>query len=166
MSFLAVMALLAVLPSQADQKTGFSGTETFTGQFIDFGKVTCPGHEPGQWPPTPCPPGSRIQLRGLVRVWSDSMTDPRASGTNTTTENWSFDENLVGPMWGTFRLDVSPDSFWEGIWTGEWKTTSGKTRVVGHGGGALEGLQIRYECDYPSGAGGTCTGQILDFKSK
>ena len=94
---LLTMAFLTGASVQAAEKTPFTGMETFTGIFIDFGKAICPGHEPnGQFPP--CPPGSRTHLRGLVRVWQDTMTDSRASGSNVVTENWNFDENFVGPM--------------------------------------------------------------------
>jgi hypothetical protein len=69
-------------------------------------------------------------------------------------------------MWGTFRLIVNSEAFWEGSWTGNWDGVGGKMYMVGHGGGTLEGLQIREECEYPSMPTGTCIGQILDPKSK
>ncbi len=158
-------AFLANFSGQAAEKTPFNGTETFTGSFLDFGKAICPGSEPsGQFPP--CPAGSRTHIRGLIRVYQDDMTDARASGTNVVTENWNLNENFIGPMWGTYRLLVGPDAFWEGTWTGKWFGTSGRASMRGHGGGTLEGLEIRVECDYLNGLSGPCVGEILDPAGK
>ncbi len=152
-------------PTLAASVTEFTGTESFTGIFVDLGRAICPGHSPtGTWPP--CPAGSRTHLRGLVRIWEDAFTDPRVCGTNVTTESWNVDATLTGPIWGTFRLVVSPEEVWEGTWTGLWHATTGSAQFVGHGaGGRLEDLQLRYECNYtagPAGVSGLCSGEILD----
>jgi hypothetical protein len=146
--------------------TQFTATETFTGIFVDFGKAVCPGQEPlAAFPP--CPQGSRTQLRGMMRIYQDTSTDPLATGTNIVTENWNFDEYFVGPMWGTFRMTVTPGEVWEGTWTGNWQSSSGRIRMVGHGsGGRLEGSQIAYECEYSSGAGGPCVGRIINSSQR
>ena len=161
-----VIALLPAISGRAAEKATFTGTETFTGVFVEPGEMTCPGHESILFPPSFCPPGTRIKLRGLIRQYFEDHSDWRATGINTVTENWNFDENVVGPMWGTFRLDVDSHSYWEGTWTGEWNGVVGTMKMVGHGGGDFEGLQIRSVCDYPSMPTGTCTGEILDPHEK
>jgi hypothetical protein len=56
------------------------------------------------------------QMRGVVARTTDTMNDPRVTGTGTVNgENDSY--GSVGPQWGTYRLE-NAEGAWEGNWTG------------------------------------------------
>jgi len=108
-----------------------TGTETIT--------VTTGGTE--EWV------GKVEQIRGRVFASTDTMNDPRVTGTGIvqfsgdlhgTQTNGNFEGSVVAE-WGTYRLE-NAEGAWEGKWTGaNWN--SGPTNVTSWliGSGAYEG---------------------------
>ena len=83
--------------------------------------------------------GDTTQLRGFVEQSTDTMNDPRVSGTGTL--RLSIDtHDQVGTEWGTYRL-VNADGAWEGPLAGAAWSGGDASAVTGYlvGSGANAG---------------------------
>jgi hypothetical protein len=80
------------------------------------------------------------QMRGLTATATDTMDDPRVSGTGAIVGNWDGYGD-VGTQWGTYRLE-NADGAWEGTWRGVIWNRGGVTEHTMWltGSGAYEGL--------------------------
>jgi hypothetical protein len=141
---IALLATYGTAVAQATQ-TEIVGTSTTIG-VIDPGVLT------------PLP-GGNVKIRGMILVFQEEASDPRASGINTVVMNANWDSNWTGPMQGTWHV-VNEYGTWEGTWTGTSIAGGSSIRGVAHGTGELEGLKYSIHCDYV-GDVGACSGQIL-----
>ena len=91
------------------------------------------------WGPITTVDGIR-QMRGLTATSTDTMDDPRVSGTGAIVGNYD-DYGDVGTQWGTYRLK-NADGAWEGTWRGViWSRGGGTEHTMWlTGSGAYEGL--------------------------
>lgn len=143
----------------AAEKIEISATEAFdpfgmvgdpVGYFVTMPTVKCPGHEPTGDPMQPCPPGSRIHLRGTVLVSRVESADELMGGWMTVEMNSNMDANATGPVWGTFSTVIDGGGTWEGTWQGlreyedgVWTAT---LHVSGKGyGGLVDGMKLMAE---------------------
>ena len=80
------------------------------------------------------------QMRGLTATATDTMDDPRVSGTGAIVGNWDGYGD-VGTQWGTYRLE-NANGAWEGTWRGViWNRGGGTEHTMWlTGSGAYEGL--------------------------
>jgi hypothetical protein len=103
-------------------------------------------------------PSGNIHLRDMVNVYAETndLQDPRAIGLNHVVVNANWDENWLGPMWGTFMLETD-GGVWEGTWAGQMTEEGGWYNASGNGQGMYEGMKIWIDV-----APGSCRGRILD----
>ncbi len=83
--------------------------------------------------------GDVVRMRGVAASTVDTMNDPRVTGRGTIRgANDSY--GVVGPQWGTYRLE-NADGAWEGTWTGALWNTGNASQVTAWlvGSGAYEG---------------------------
>jgi hypothetical protein len=80
------------------------------------------------------------QMRGLTATSTDTMDDPRVSGSGAIVGNYDVYGD-VGTQWGTYRLE-NADGAWEGTWRGAiWSRGGGTEHTMWlTGSGAYEGL--------------------------
>ncbi len=172
-----VILLSAGLMSGQAIFTPFTGQQVTNTVFVKLPTITCPSGEPaGPYPPyPPCSPGSRVNVRDLVFSFNVQSTDPRFTGKfvnvfNGNTDGWTLGPPAgpgSGPIWGTLRLEVSPDEVWEGIWTGKRKVTAtgaiSTIHAIAHGtGGRIEGLQAEFDILALHTSPQQYTGRILE----
>lgn len=157
----ALMCLLPIFAAAQAPTFQLSSTEVFDpydlfgygslGRTINPGTLTCPGAQPTGNPMQPCPPGSRIHLRGVSGVSMMSGEDPLLEGSFHWEMNANFDATGAGHAWGRFRLELeNDDGVWEGSWTSKrskvenMNVWSGCGRFVGRGtSGIVDGMQLR-----------------------
>jgi len=160
--FLAA-ALLGLWPALAAAQavtTQVTGAEVFdpmnflgagpVGTFTNPGVMTCPGAEPTGNPMQPCPPDSRIQLRGVTGISRMASTSPQLAGSFSWEMNANWDADGTGPAWGTFRLELDEGGVWEGSWTNRRSKLDGMAVWVGHArfvgrgtSGSVQGMQLQ-----------------------
>jgi hypothetical protein len=89
--------------------------------------------------------GGVTKLRGVVATTTDTMDDPRVTGTGTVHRN-ADSQGGVGPQWGTYRLEVAGGT-WEGACTGAlWSGGAvSDTACWLVGSGAFEGYTYYYQ---------------------
>lgn len=156
----AVIWVIPVVASAQAFKTA-TATEVFdpmnifgngpVGEIVAPGTVTCPGAQPTGNPMQPCPPGSRIKLRGFTsraRFVSDS---PLLAGWLQAEVNANFDDAGAGRAWGTFRLELDAGGVCEGSYTNDrikvegLNVWIGRALWVGRGtSGTVDGLHLRF----------------------
>ena len=155
-------ALLCLLPTFAAAQavnTQFIATDVFdpwgildndpVGAFINPGTLTCPGGQPTGNPMQPCPPDSRIRVRGsswMSRVTSSGVL---LTGWFYNDGNANYDSNATGQVWGTFRIELDAGGVWEGSWTGKRSKVGDvwmmRVRGVGRGsGGSVDGMHLQF----------------------
>jgi hypothetical protein len=80
------------------------------------------------------------QMRGLTATTTDTMDDPRVSGTGAIVGNLDSYGDVM-TQWGTYRLE-NADGAWEGTWRGVLWNRGGVTEHTMWltGSGAYEGL--------------------------
>ncbi len=119
------------------------------GQILDPGTLVCVAHTPTGDPMQPCPPGSRILMRGFrmqTRVDSES---PSLAGWMTVSVGANLAPDYTGPAWGTFSIQLDAGGAMEGAWTGMRRKAGesvwiAELHVIGHGaGGQVEGMQAK-----------------------
>ena len=119
------------------------------GTYITPGTITCPGAEPTGNPMQPCPPGSRMNFRGVS--WESRIVSSSAllTGSFLNEGSSNFDADAAGQVWGTFRIALDAGGVWEGTTTatrskvGEAWVVS--VRGVGQGsGGAVDGMHLSF----------------------
>ncbi len=160
--FLSALLLLApVLVAAQSVTTKAAATEVFdplnvfgngaVGTFLNFGEVTCPGTQPTGNPMQPCPPGSRIEIRGTAlksRLVSD---DANLTGWLMLQGSANMTPDGTGQFWGKFRLELDAGGTWEGSWTSKRTQVEsyawvGRIQGVGQGtAGCVEGMQLRFK---------------------
>lgn len=133
--------------------------QEITFNVIDPGTATCIGGIATGDPYYPCIDSRRIRLAHQVvqaRLLSDpepvGPAVPLLSGVNTMTIDCSLDGNLKGACWGTFEWAVDDTASWAGVLSGtfDFATITLDFQLVGRGfGGAVDGLQLHYDCFYP-----------------
>ncbi len=163
-SIFLTAALVLLLPAFAAAQaitTQLTATEVFdpmnifgsgsVGAYTNPGTVTCPGAELTGNPMQPCPPGSRIHLRGISGKSRTISQSPMFCGWMYFEMNVNFDAAGAGRAWGTFRLELDAGGVWEGNWTedrnrvGNLNVWAGRGRFIGHGtSGSVEGMQLRF----------------------
>jgi hypothetical protein len=89
--------------------------------------------------------GAVVQVRGRVVSSTDTMSDPRVTGTGTIHAN-ADSYGSVATQWGVYRLENAGGA-WEGTWTGALWDDQGITDVTGWlvGSGAYEGLTYHFQ---------------------
>jgi hypothetical protein len=89
--------------------------------------------------------GAVVQVRGRVAGSTDTMSDPRVTGTGTIHAN-ADSYGSVASQWGVYRLENAGGA-WEGTWTGALWDDQVITDVTGWlvGSGAYEGLTYRFQ---------------------
>ncbi len=121
------------------------------GQFLDPGRIMCPGQTPTGDPAQPCPEGSRMvarNVRALNRIESD---DPAMAGWMTLELNANADSNFAGPAWGKLSIQLDAGGVWEGTWNGIRERAAGEPplwtvdiHLILHGlGGEIDGMQAK-----------------------
>ncbi len=177
------LLLLAIVLLSVSPMSGQAIFTDFTGQtvtktvFLNYGTFFCPGGEPtGPFPPyAPCSPGSRVNFRGVVFQHSETASDSRMIGTmqivfNGNTDGWTLGPPVgpgSGPVWGTWRMEVTEGGVWEGTYTGDRKVTPAgvvsSMKFVGEGtGGRIEGAKVQFEVYAPHNKPSTFEGRILE----
>lgn len=142
---LLVLVSLIVVPmrnvtAQGNQ-TSFSGTKWIT--YLVPGTYTYPG--------------GNIHLRGQYMKFRIASEETRVAGVEAIVANANWDAEGTGPVWGSFTLEVAPESYWEGIFQGKMTPDGLFLHQVGVGKGDLKGLTMRAEI-YLDGS--TLTGTI------
>lgn len=152
-----------LLPGMAAVKTQTTYTDLFNpfgapnplvpnpvGQFLDPGKVICPGHALTTDPTQPCPEGSRIAGRGVLAKTRVESEDPAMAGWMTVELNANLAPDYAGPVWGKLSIQLDAGGAWEGTWNGIRERVPGQSiwtvdlRMVLHGtGGEIDGLQAK-----------------------
>lgn len=149
--FLTILIILAVtlaaisFPAQAsttDNIINCTGTETMIA-FLS----------PGEWKTV----GNHTRVRGMMMQYLEEATCPQAAGVNTVVLNANWDQNMVGPIWGTHHSETSygGGGAWEGKWHGKTNpngstTYNGVTRGVS---GSVEGMIMWFKAYAPPGGG-------------
>jgi hypothetical protein len=159
--FLAA-ALVWMLPAFAAAQavtTGLTATEIFdplnlmgngsVGAFTNPGTLSCPGAQPTGNPMQPCPPGSRMNVRGSSWVSRVTSSNVLLTGWFYSDGNANYDSNATGQLWGTFRIELDAGGAWEGNWTGDRSKVGEvwlmRVRGVGRGsGGMVDGVHLRF----------------------
>ncbi len=121
------------------------------GQFLDPGKIACPGHMLTADPTQPCPQGSMMVARGLRTLNRMESEDPAMVGWMTLELNANADPNFAGPAWGKLSIQLDSGGAWEGTWNGIREFVPGNPPVwtvdihlVLHGlGGDVDGMQAK-----------------------
>ena len=159
----AAAVLLAPLAAAQDQvaKLG-SATTIYKGVVgvLPGGGVTCVGGELNQkapWPP--CTPATTTtRIRGLLTQEEQNRPDAPWSGSRTNVLNANLDKDGRGPVWGTWRMEVTDRTkgapwgcgpmaltcAFEGTYTGQLLGFGqpGELHVIGYGvQGAVEGIK-------------------------
>jgi hypothetical protein len=104
-------------------------------------------------------PNGRIHLRDIVNAYDETndLLDPRATGTNYVVVNANWDENWLGPMWGTFTFETDEGGVWEGTWLGQMTEEGSAYHASGNGHGIYDGMKIWIDV-----APESCHGRIMD----
>jgi hypothetical protein len=185
--FTAIVAFIAVFPSQAAEKTYVTANDVFdpygifsqdpVGSFT-VGDVKCMGHP--EFNSLPCPPGSpALQSEWLVVAQMISIDDPRVQGKEIFEANINTSADGETTGWGNWWLILPSDDggmSHPGYWKGSYvesghpvsvieNITEGKVEFHGHG--SVEGLLLRLEFTTHSYFGGAAftsaySGYILD----
>jgi hypothetical protein len=132
---IALVLCLMIAPLTVSAKTAVKhcyGTETMI-RMID----------PGAW----TFPDRNIHVRGMTSEYIEQISCPENSGTNTVVMNANWDENYVGPIWGTSEL-VTPyegGGVWKVAWSGKINPDGTFSyKGVGKGvSGSVSGLHIK-----------------------
>jgi hypothetical protein len=112
-----------------------------------------------------------LHIRGAKQENTIECDDPRVAGESIVVVNANLEFNggvWVGPMWGTYQIEVDDGGFkgfWDGTWTGTlYADGSMSTRAHADGSGDLEGLKIFVTTERagPYDACGEFTGYILN----
>jgi len=116
-------------------------------------------------PGTSTPHDGKLHVQGLVRQCTDWASIPQGIGSGQVEINgiWDPNDNLSGPMWGTYHF-TNDTGGWLTRWTGE--TTSEGYRYIrahGRGIGGYEGMQAWWWMSTdPNDPSYPCVGRILD----
>jgi hypothetical protein len=157
-------ALMWLVPAFAVAQAGatrVTATEVFdplnvlgngaVGAITAPGTVTCPGEQPTGDPAQPCPPGSRVRLRGFSGKSRIVSQSPLLSGWMSWEVNANFDGSAAGPAWGTWRLELDAGGVWEGSYSDarskveDMNVWVGRARFVGRGtSGSVNGMHLRF----------------------
>ena len=157
----ALVLLLPVLAAAQAVTTQLTATEVFdpmnlfgsgsVGAYTNPGMLTCPGAEPTGNPVQPCPPGSRIHLRGVSGKSKMISQSAMFGGWMYFEMNVNLDAAGAGRAWGEFRLELDAGGVWEGSWTDDRNRVddlnvwAGRGLFIGHGtSGSVEGMQLRF----------------------
>ncbi len=119
------------------------------GTFINSGTLNCPGARPTGNPMQPCPPGSRMNVRGASWESRVVSSSPLLTGWFYNDGNAGYDANATGQVWGTFRIELDAGGVWEGSWTGNRSRVGDvwvmRVRGVGRGsGGSVHGMHLQF----------------------
>jgi len=161
----AVVTLLPLFAAGQALTTQVTATEFFdplnllssgsVGAFINAGTLTCPGTQPTADPMQPCPPGSRIKLRGTAvqsRVTAQSSPQsPLLTGWAYLEGDGDLDANGAGHVSGKYRIELDAGGTWEGTWVVDRERVEGLNLWVGHlravgrgTSGNIAGMQLRF----------------------
>ena len=110
-----------------DNKTPFSGTKWIT--YLVPGAYTYPD--------------GTIHVRDQYMEFLIDTDESRMAGVEKVVANANWNADGIGPVWGTFRLDVAPGSYWEGTFLGKLTEDGVFIKQVGVGKGDLNGLTMR-----------------------
>ncbi len=121
------------------------------GQFLDPGKIICPGQMPTGDPAQPCPEGSRMVARSARALNRIESEDPAMAGWMTVELNANADPNFAGPAWGELSIQLDAGGAWEGTWNGMRERVAGEPalwtvdlHLILHGlGGEVDGMQAK-----------------------
>jgi hypothetical protein len=115
---------------------------------------------PGASPPTDWEAGQTTHRRDRITFLTIIETDNDwFNGIMTRIVNFNRNNNKeFTQRWGSFEIVSEGVLLWKGTWTG--RASEGRTEnYVGHGVGALKGLQIKFTLQAP---GNFATGFILN----
>jgi hypothetical protein len=95
--------------------------------------------EPGE----PSYPDGRGHFRDRVEGLIIDSEDDYLVGYRVAHINGNLDANGLGPVWGTYHMEVDAyDGYWEGSFTGKFTEAGPVIRMQGQGYGELEGMRI------------------------
>ena len=161
----ALVLLIPVFAAAQAVATQLTATEVFdpmnlfgsgsVGAYTNPGTLTCPGAEPTGNPMQPCPPGSRIKLRGTAvqsRVTAQSSPQsPLLTGWAYLEGDGDLDANGAGHVSGKYRIELDAGGTWEGTWVVDRERVEGLNLWVGHlravgrgTSGNIAGMQLRF----------------------
>jgi hypothetical protein len=162
---IGVVALIgAPLAAQRHDRGEFEAKVLYTA-IPARGSISCPGGGaplPSLMPPW-CP-GSRTAVRQRTLTGAVvETTDPRLSGTAALVMNMNLDESFEGPIWGTYAIDVPGRGTWEGTFEGKWEgPTLASYRLIAHGSGEFEDLELRASLVWQAGKGESWNGFVVE----
>jgi len=95
--------------------------------------------EEGEW----TYPGGNAHFRDRVEGLTIDSEDDHFVGYREAVINGNLDAYGLGPIWGTYHMEVaSYDGYWEGSFTGEFTANGPVIRMRGRGYGKLAGMRI------------------------
>jgi hypothetical protein len=123
--------------------------------------VTTLAWAPGASPPNDFEAGQTLHRRNRITIFNITETDNSLfNGNMTRVVNFNRNNNKeITQRWGTFEIVLEGVLLWKGTWTGRAVEGTTTENYVGHGVGALDGIQIRFTLTSP---GGLVTGFILN----
>ena len=111
-------------------------------------------------------PGGNLHVRGYVEGLTIDSEDDHFVGYREAVVNMNLDAYGLGPVWGTYTMEVDAyDGYWEGSFTGEFTETGPVIRMKGRGYDALAGMRIEGTFKYFGTVLGT-EGVIIEHPSK
>ena len=163
MAALVVLAAVSAPATAQPNRSEFESHAWYTA-IPERGDITCPsGGEPASSLMPPWCVGDRTKVRDRVLTgFIDSTSDERVAGTIRVVMNMNLDASYQGPAWGTYEIEVPGRGAWEGTWQGKFHGGSlGTYRLVAHGSGEFEGLELRAVIVWQAGQGESSTGEIF-----
>jgi hypothetical protein len=108
---------------------------------------------------------ARTKVRGRLFTGQFQTTDDRVSGTMQLVLNMNLDASSHGPAWGSLMIEVPARGTWEGGYQGKFEGFGVYTyRLVAHGSGEFDGLELRAVVVWQAGQGESWTGEIIDTR--
>ena len=116
---------------------------------------------PGASQPIDFEAGQTIHRRDRTTILNIIETDNSLfNGYMTRIVNFNRNNNKeMTQRWGTFEIFLEGVLVWKGTWTGRAVEGTTTENYVGHGVGALDGMQIKFTLESP---GNLVTGLILN----
>lgn len=166
MRCLVALAVLAVPLAAQTNRSEFESRALFSA-IPEPGEITCPGGGeplPSMMPPWCVDARTKVRNRQLTGAFVQT-TDERVWGAVEVVMNMNLDSSFHGPVWGSYAIAVPGRGSWEGIWHGKYEGVGLATyRLVAHGIGELDGLELRAVIVWRAGKGESWTGEIIETR--
>jgi len=168
-SLMCCLVALVVLAVPAAAQTNRSEFESRALYYAipEPGDITCPdggGPLPSLMPPWCVDARTKVRNRLLTGAFVQT-TDERVWGPVQVVMNMNLDASFHGPVWGSYVVALPGRGNWEGTWHGKYEGMSLATyRLVAHGSGEFDGLELRAVIVWRAGKGESWTGEIIDTR--